>query len=86
MMIDPVSYRESFENKSLKYLISERDLLLQEMRDFENDNVDEMDYFASPSPSTIYMCDYLYLKEVCDLIGEKLSENNSFEKFEDLKE
>ena len=48
-MIDPETFRNSFENASLEEIIKERDNLIMEIRRYEKGKIPEMDYFIDPS-------------------------------------
>ena len=72
MMIDPKTFRQSLEDESLDKIIKERDKIIREIRRFEKNKIPKEDYLMCPSPDTIYMCNQLYLAELCYLINEKM--------------
>lgn len=71
MMISPDSYIDEFKNKKYKELVVERNKLLKEISDFENNNIPEESYNINPSPDVIYQCNLLYLSKLCELIANK---------------
>lgn len=75
-MIDPKTFRNMLENESLDKIIKERDKLIREIRRFEKNKIPDENYLIDPSPETIYMCNQLYLAELCYLVYEKKSELN----------
>ena len=79
MMISPNSYKEEHKNLSLIELIDERNELIKSLNNYENnhiknENANNLDGIMSPSPATRYHWYNEYLKEITDLILEKLSE------------
>lgn len=72
MMISPETYISQYKNRTLKECIEARDKLIQKLKDFELDPVYESD--VMPSPMTQYNVYVEYLKGLCDLIAEKVSE------------
>lgn len=85
MMISPYSYIEEQKDKSYKQLLKERDDLLKEIKEFENNqyNIAEQE-IISPSPEVVYQCNLMYLGKLCDLIAEKY--NKEYINFLDEKE
>lgn len=71
MMISPDSYIDEFKNKKYKELVVEKNKLLKEISDFENNNIPEESYNINPSPDVIYQCNLLYLSKLCELIANK---------------
>lgn len=71
MMISPDSYIDEFKNKKYKELVVEKNKLLKEISDFENNNIPEESYNINPSPDVIYQCNLLYLSKLCELIADK---------------
>ena len=77
MMIDPNIYSESIRNESLTELKKERNRLIKEIKEYENAmDDDNIVMINNPDPETIYLNNYLYLAEVCRLIGERLSDGD----------
>ena len=74
MMISPDWYVEDKKDKKYKELLVERDKLLKEIKDFENNNIPEKDYMIDPSPEVIYQCNLQYLSKLCDLIYKKYNQ------------
>ena len=70
-MISPDSYIDEFKNKKYKELVVEKNKLLKEISDFENNNIPEESYNINPSPDVIYQCNLLYLSKLCELIANK---------------
>lgn len=77
MMISSFSYIEEQKNKSYKELLIEKNNLLKEISDFENNKISEEEYNINPSPDVIYQCNLLYLSKLCELIAQKF--NQEFE-------
>lgn len=71
MMINPKTFRDSFENATISEIIKERNQIIMEIRRYENGKIPEDDYMMDPSPETVYMMNNLYLAELCNLIYEK---------------
>ena len=71
MMVDPVSFRKSLENATLKEIIKERDKLIREIRRFEKGKTSLDEITMDPSPEVVYMMNNLYLAELCHLLYEK---------------
>ena len=53
MMISPDSYIDEFKSKNYKELIKEKDKLLKEISDFENNKIPAKEYNMNPSPDVI---------------------------------
>ncbi|MBE5822092.1 MAG: hypothetical protein E7311_05875 [Clostridiales bacterium] len=80
MMISPEVYKEENKDKELKELLVERNKLIKYMNEYENDSINnerksDIGIIISPSPSTRYYWYNYYLKEITDLIIEKLDDN-----------
>ena len=73
MMISPDSYIDEFKSKNYKELIKEKDKLLKEISDFENNKIADEEYNINPSPDVIYQCNLLYLSKLCELIADKFN-------------
>jgi len=71
MMISPDVYISDKKDMSYKELLKERDILLKEIYDFENDKIPDENYIINPSPEVIYQCNLRYLVKLCELIAEK---------------
>ena len=76
MMISPEGYINRIKDKSYSELLVERDELLAEIREFENNKEEPSlpEFQILPSPETRYQMNLLYLSELCKLIEEKYSE------------
>ena len=74
MMISPDWYIEDIKDKKYKELLIEKDKLLKEINDFENDKIPESEYMIDPSPEVRYQCNLKYLSKLCELISEKYNE------------
>ena len=79
MMISPNSYREEHKNLSLIELIDKRNELIKSLNNYENNNIknengNNLEVVMSPSPATRYHWYNEYLKEITDLILEKMRE------------
>ena len=72
-MISPATYKRFHENDTLEKLQKERDELIQSMKAYENHEIPEERYNICPSPGVVYSCDVDYLKELIELIKEKVS-------------
>lgn len=68
MMMSPNMYIKELENKSYKELLKERDELINEIKEFENNKIKHS--FKS-SPETMYKVHLQYLSELCLLISNK---------------
>jgi len=73
MMISPESYIDELKNKNYKELIKEKNKLLKEISDFENNKIVDEEYNIDPSPDVIYQCNLLYLSKLCELIADKFN-------------
>ena len=71
MMISPDWYIDNQKKKKYQELLKERDKLLKEILDFENDRIPEEEYMIDPSPEVRYQCNLQYLGKLCELISEK---------------
>lgn len=82
MMISPELFKEHNKDKTLKELVIARNQLLDSIKDYENrkilNNSNELtpDDLVKPSPETRYNLNNQYLKEITDLINEKLKDQN----------
>lgn len=89
-MEDPKEYRKNLENKSIEYLILERNSLIMSMELFENNELPEEEYYEEPDPATIYMYDYFYLAEICELVSKRISykfnKKETMWEFDELRE
>ena len=79
MMISPSGYKEEHKNLSLAELIDKRNELIRSLNDYENNHIKDTkpynnEEFVKPSPSTKYYWRNEYLKEITNLIIEKLDE------------
>ena len=68
MMMSPNMYIKELENKSYKELLKVRYELINEIKDFENNKVENS---IKPSPETMYKVHLQYLSELCLLISNK---------------
>ena len=75
MMISPQSYVEEFKNRTLEECVAERDELIRELKKFELHP--DYETMMLPSPLTQYRMTAMYLKELCDLIVEKVEQGDS---------
>ena len=73
MMISPESYIDELKNKTYKELIGEKNKLLKEISDFENNKIADEEYNINPSPDVIYQCNLLYLSKLCELIADRFN-------------
>lgn len=79
MMISPSGYKKEHENLSLIELIEKRNELISSLNNYEENHIKDNKEYASeeivkPSPSTKYYWCNEYLKEITNLIIEKLDE------------
>ena len=75
-MISPQAYAAQFKNCTLEQCIQERDELLAELKEFELHPVFDRDAGMLPTPMTQYKVKMEYLKELCDLIREKVEQTD----------
>ena len=73
-MLDPKSVKESLRHASLTEIIKERDKIIREIRKYEKGKIPEEELYRDPSPDVVYYCNLSYLSEICDLIQEKMYE------------
>lgn len=73
MMISPEAYIDELKNETYKELIKEKNKLLKEILDFENNKIADEEYNINPSPDVIYQCNLLYLSKLCELIADKFN-------------
>ena len=72
MMIAPETYAEQFKDCTIEQCIQARDEMLEELKEFElHPRYEET---MLPSPLTQYKVKVDYLKELCDLIKEKVEQ------------
>ena len=74
MMISPQTYVSQYKNCTLEQCIAARDELIEELKEFELDPVYDRDATMFPTPMTQYSVQVDYLKELCDLIAQKIAE------------
>lgn len=74
MMLSPENFARQFKNSSLKECLEVRDQLLEELKKFECSPDYSSDSF--PCPLTQYLVNTDYLKELCDLITQKIRSND----------
>ena len=74
MMVSPEVFIQEFKDKSIEYCIGARDNLIEELRSFEMHPDYDSDVF--PSPLTQYLVYVDYLKELCDVIAQKIRVND----------
>lgn len=78
-MLDPTSFKESLRNASLTEIIKVRDLIIKEIQEYERDgSSDDIVIVSTPDPETIYYCNLSYISVICDLIQEKIKENDGY--------
>ena len=73
-MIDPETFKESLRHESLTEIIKERDKIIREIRKYEKGKIPEEEFYRDPGPDVVYYCNLSYLSEICDLIQEKMYE------------
>ena len=82
MMISPELFKEQNKDKTLKELVIVRNELIDKIKRYEERNIlntdNELidDDFIKPSPATRYDMNNHYLKEITDLIKQRLREQN----------
>lgn len=74
MMIGPEIFKESHRHKSLEEIIKVRDSLIREIRRYEREGPEDTEITMDPGPDVVYYCNLSYLSEICDLIQEKIQE------------
>ena len=72
MMISPQTYVAQYKNCTLEQCVAARDELIEELKEFELDPVYDRDAMMLPTPMTQYSVQVDYLKELCDLIAQKI--------------
>lgn len=73
-MIGPEIFKESHRHKSLEEIIKVRDSLIREIRRYEREGPEDTEITMDPGPDVVYYCNLSYLSEICDLIQEKIQE------------
>lgn len=79
MMIDPNLYLNLRKDMSYKELLYERDLLIDEIRKFEEEDEPDSnsDECCHPTPAVVYQKNLIYLAKLCEFIRDKYCiENN----------
>jgi hypothetical protein len=71
MMLSPEVFIVEYIDKSYSELISVRDELIVEIRNFEEHKNDIQGGIICPSPKVVYQCNLEYLAKLCELISEK---------------
>ena len=74
MMISPQTYVAQYKNCTLEQCIAARDELIEELKEFELNPVYDREATMLPTPMTQYSVQVDYLKELCDLIAQKIAE------------
>lgn len=74
-MISPMHYRSLIEDYSLDQLRKERDELIEEIKQFENNKNPEDEYLIALSPGVKYQCNNEYLIEVVQLINQRYNQS-----------
>ena len=73
-MIDPKIFKESLRHESLEEIIKARDSLIRKIQKYERDGPEDTEITMDPGPDVVYYCNLSYLSEICDLIQEKIHE------------
>lgn len=75
MMISPQTYISRFKSAGYTDLIRERDCLIDELRKFEQNEMNGdrsgKEWLMDPNPETTYQCNLNYLAELCELMRER---------------
>lgn len=74
MMISPESFVSAHLTDSYEELIKERDMLIDEIRDFETNPKSEDEWMTDPSPEVIYQCNLEYLAKLCEYMAAKYNQ------------
>ena len=76
MMMCPDAYIDQHKDKTYKELLIERDELLGEIKNYEEEfeKYGEVDTDQDPGPDLIYQCNLLYLSKLLTLLQEKYNE------------
>ena len=74
MMMSPQTFVQEFKDKPVAYCIDARDNLIRELKTFEMNPDYEKDIY--PSPLTKYLVYVDYLKELSDVIAQKIRMND----------
>ena len=72
MMNAPAAFRYEYEDKTLEECYQARRDIIDAICRYEDGDIPDREKYMLPSPKTIYEMNNLYLKEVCELIEEKL--------------
>lgn len=72
MMIDPATFRHEYEDKTLEECYRVRRDIIDAICRYEDGDISDREKYMLPSPKTIYDMNNLNLKEICELIEEKL--------------
>ncbi len=76
MMISPAAFRHQYEDKTLEECYQVRRDIIDAICKFEDDD-EEIELYILPPPITVYNMNNLYLKEICELIEEKLEKRRN---------
>ena len=75
MMISPQSYISRFKSAKYTDLIKERDRLIIELREFEQNEMtgdrSGEEWLMDPNPEVMYQCSLDYLAELCVLMRDR---------------
>lgn len=75
MMISPQSYISRFKSAKYTDLIKERDRLINELREFEQNEMtgdrSGEEWLMDPNPEVMYQCSLDYLAELCVLMRDR---------------
>lgn len=74
MMLSPEAFAAMHEDDSYEELLSLRDEMIEDLRDYESEEPDESAYQILPSPDTRYSVNLLCVAEICRLIEKKFRE------------
>ncbi len=68
MMVSPYSYAEMYKDATYEELLKVRNKLIEELWQFERNEVPAEEYMICPSPDTRYSCNLEYMTEICRLV------------------
>ncbi|MCR5096603.1 MAG: hypothetical protein K6A70_07685 [Erysipelotrichaceae bacterium] len=74
MMLSPSAFIRQYAGSSLEECIALRDQLISQLKEFEKNPDYSSDTF--PCPLSEYLVCTDYLKELCDLIAQKIRSHN----------
>ena len=82
MMISPQTYISRFKSAKYTDLIKERDRLINELREFEQNEMtgdrSGEEWLMDPNPEVMYQCSLDYLAELCELMRDRYNNESEW--------